>query len=48
MPDVSTIPAEDICPKSTSISGFTFLNFILSAISVGANVVSNTNRCYNS
>ena len=32
------------CPESGSLSGFTFVNFVLSAIAVGANIVSNANR----
>ena len=32
------------CPESGSLSGFTFVNFVLSAIAVGANIVSNVNR----
>lgn len=34
----------DDCPESGSLSGFTFVNFLLSAIAVGANIVSNANR----
>ena len=34
----------DHCPESGSLSGFTFVNFVLSAIAVGANIVSNANR----
>ena len=33
----------DSCPDIGGISGFTFLNFILSAVTIGANIVSNIN-----
>ena len=33
----------DNCPDIGGISGFTFLNFILSAVTIGANIVSNIN-----
>ena len=37
------INASDDCPDIGGISGFTFLNFILSAVTIGANIVSNIN-----
>ena len=33
----------DSCPDIGGISGFTFLNFILSAVTIGANIVSSIN-----